>query len=410
MSTKSLRDIFPTLTQKDCATVLNFLEDRLKQPKSKTLTVIFDVTRWCNLECLGCAVDAKFCTLKKVEDSTELSTAEVETILKSINKFGKRQNYDIFVDFGGGEPTLRKDFRDIIDSANSIFGKDSIGFDTNGTVYGYKELSEISSQVGYIGLSLDGLEKYHNWWRDPNNRTKLGNIYRGIMDILSSASKDPDLNAVIEVTSVLTRRNLEDVCKLMKKMADIGIMNYSIHRTMPVGRMAKYPVLLPTAEDYLTLLKHAAYAWESCGLNVHIHHSLESIYGALFLGTATFDESRLLCPAARSSIGIDPFGNVYFCPWCVTQPFSKLSAGSLRDQASFSKIIETSEIMKFARNYCKPWVRCLRCEVDCSGGCRVAALADYVSNLPKGQDPTLFDLIFGFANKDPACPLLMARS
>ena len=177
---------------------------------------------------------------------------------------------------------------------------------------------------------------------------------------------------------------------------------------MPVGRMARHPKLLPTAQDYLILLRYAARAWELYGLDVHLHHSLESMYGSLFLGADTFDELRLLCPAARSSIGIDPFGNVYFCPWCVTSPFSKLRAGSLRDQISFSQIIEKSEIMSFARNYCKPWVRCLRCEINCSGGCRVAAAADFISRLKVRQEPTYFDLIIGFSSKDPACPLSLS--
>jgi len=404
-----LERIISKLTRRDHTRILNYLRHRLGQPKSKSLTIIFDLTRWCNLECIGCAVDAKFCISKEVTDSTELNAIEIETILKKIKEFRDQNGYKIFVDFGGGEPTLRKDFTDIIEFANRILGKNNIGFDTNGMVYGYNELSDFSNKVSYIGLSVDGLEKYHNEWRNPNGRAIAGNIYRRNMETLRKASRDPDLKEVVEVTSVLTKTNLSDVYELMKRLASMGIKKYSIHRTMPVGRMARHSELLPTAQDYLTILRYAARAWELYGLDIHLHHSLESMYGSLFLGADTFDELRLLCPAARSSIGIDPFGNAYFCPWCVAEPYSQLSAGSLQSQTSFSTIIETSEIMNFARNYCKQWVRCLRCEVDCSGGCRVAASADFISKLPKGQDPTFFDLIVGFANKDPACPLLLTN-
>lgn len=374
------------------------------------LNVVFDLTYNCNLNCAGCAVNAKLIRpldVAKKEHSSmryKANIKEITTILEKIKEFQESQNRRIFIDFGGGEPTVLENFTTIIKIASDMFGPENIGFDTNGVNVTKSLLVDIEGLVGYIGFSVDGLLRYHNWWKDPLYETGFQNPFDLVIKHIRDALNLQRLKNTVEVTCVPTKRNLDEIPKLMRLMSEIGVEQFSFHRTMPIGRMRRHLHLVPDWMDYLQLLAYAARARARLDLDVHLHHSLESIYAKIFLEKDTISQIGLLCPAARSSIGIDPRGHVYFCPWCVSAPLSVLSVGSLLNPRNSLNVLLESDIMSMAREACMPQVRCRRCPERCSGGCRIAAIMDSIKFMPL-TTITLSDILAGFHNRDPACPL-----
>lgn len=416
------------------------LEDHLrrrleKQSPKAGLSIVYDITHACNLRCLGCCVSAHY--FRPCRDRRDMllkpSTAEVLKVLRKVRDYlDTHPDTPFFLNFGGGEIFMRPDMFDVLEEASRLFGSDSacpersrrIGFDTNGTLITAEEVARIAPQVSYIGVSLDGLAGYHNEWRGPsslalssvegvslpvNGSKDPGDSFHHTVTFIRRALLIPEIADKLEVTTVVTRHNLDQVPDLMRFLKDIGVQKYSIHRTMLVGRFAD-PALVPDGPAYLRLFVAVLEANEELGLDVHLHHSLESIYATLLLGHDTYAADKLSYPDRRSSLGIGPTGEVFFDPWCMVPPWTMLSGGSLLDDGvTLEKIIHRNGggMLEMARAYCGRHVRCLGCHQSCSGGSRVAAAAHYLSK-NGGLSPnrvTENHLLAGLAQVDPACPL-----
>jgi len=172
---------------------------------------------------------------------------------------------------------------------------------------------------------------------------------------------------------------------------------------MAVGRLAQNPRMIPSNTDYLDLLVQLVMANKQVEIDMHIHHSIESIYATLFLGADTYAGRRIGEPDKRSSIGIDPRGKVFFDPWCMVSPWNQLCGGSLlTDGTTLSSIFE-QDILSIASEYSSPDIRCNGCAEKCSGGSRIAAAASALQN--QESSPTVTSILTGMTSQDPACLL-----
>jgi MoaA/NifB/PqqE/SkfB family radical SAM enzyme len=396
------------LSQHKIKILSSYLSKRFKEPSVKSgLSIVYDVTYFCNLSCRGCAVNAKIHNSKHISDNKlELKLKYVYKLLEKIKKHIEEKNITpFFINFGGGEPFLRADFKEILRYASCLFGNNSVAIDTNGTFATIDDLKAIKDYLCGIGISIDGLEGYHNKWR---SNKKIPNPYSLSMNLIKEALKDRSLKNIIEVSSVVTKENIRELPKLISNLNDIGVKYYSVHRNFPVGRMAKLDYLLPDASDYLELALIIADANEKYEIDCHFHHSLESIYASLLLGYDTYIADKVVGnPDSKSSFGIDPKGNIYFDPWCMVPPWNELKGGNVL-QADFNFGLLSSGqgmgMLSIAKNYSLKENRCDSCEVNCSGGCRIAASANY---LKKIDSYNLADQLIGLSKIDPACPKLL---
>lgn len=392
----------------------NYLKQRKgKKTKQQTgLSIVFDLTYHCNLKCYGCAVNARYSEQNPIQEkSMESSKEEVFKILEKIKQC--LDNYPkyrevFFLDFGGGEPLLRNDFFEIVKKASELFGSECVGFDTNATICDLDLMERVGPLVNYIGISIDGLKNYHNWWRDPDNSTSNKDCFNTTIANLKELIKVKSLIEKIEVTSVATKGNLNQIPEVMQLISSLGVKKFSIHRAMQVGRMADKVQLIPNAQDYLKLTISTLQTNSKLNLDFHIHHSLESIYSSIFLGEETYISGRIWCKIGRSSIGIDPWGTVYFCSWCVVDPWSKLSPGNLlQDNVDLDWILHSKEgIIELAKEFSSPHVRCYPCMKKCGGGCPIASAAAFISQNPTIKMSNINEqhLIWGISTVDPACP------
>jgi MoaA/NifB/PqqE/SkfB family radical SAM enzyme len=310
--------------------------------------------------------------------------------------------------FGGGEPTLRADFRDVVRHAYRLFGKEGVGFCTNGTTVSVDDLLALEKYLSFMQISIDGPEAYHNQWRDPKKRSLITNPFQKSIAVVSEAVKHKNLRRILEVSSIVTKDNLDLLADFIKFLEELGLKNYSIHRAMPVGRMALHLDKVPDMHDYLKLLLTIARIRKVSSMHIHLHHSLESIYSALLIGK-DIHQADLPMSSGRHSIGVDAKGNVYFDPWCFVVPFNKLVAGNLleRDVKLWEIMESKGSVIRLADEITKKKTRCKQCLVDCSGGMRLNAMAYYVCKLV-GEiriDVSESHLLAGLSQIDPACPL-----
>jgi MoaA/NifB/PqqE/SkfB family radical SAM enzyme len=399
------------LSESDYRVIVDYLNDRSEQTKGKgVLGIVYVITLWCNLDCVHCGANACLTNMSSRKISFETTTDQVKTILSKIKEYANaKSDKGIFLMFGGGEPTLRPDLKEVLIYASKLFGAENIGFNTNGTTMSANNMLDLEEYVGMVEISLDDLEAYHNQWRDPKRQTSVSNPFKKTLALISDAVEYDCLRQKLGVSSVITKDNLDKLPSFAKFLKQIKVKNYSIHRAMPVGRMEKLPEKIPDMRDYMRLLlTMSKIRNDHSSFSFHLHHSLESIYSALFLGR-DMHQSNLLMGSGRHSIGIDPRGSVYFDPWGMVKPYDRLDAGNLlNSKIDLQHMVESRDgIIRLVDDTIKKKIRCKKCVIDCNGGSRFNALCHYILKL-SGEEETCLDetrLLAGLAQIDPACPL-----
>lgn len=383
-----------------------YLKERYEFKKEKNinrLNIVFDIFKDCDLACVGCGTDAKF--VASMDNLELIPTKEkIFCALDKIYSYSKEKKCSVFINYGGGEPFLRKDILEILEYSAKLFGANSIGIDTNGTLDNSFELIwEASKYVSYIGISINGLEKYHNWW-SGNNRI---NAFNRSIETAKKLCLNKDIIEKLEISSVATKNNYKDLPKLMEIVASIGVKNYSIHRAMPVGRMKKNMNLIMNYKEYFELLIDLVKKSKTLNISAHLHHSIESIYSTLLLGIDTHLEDKVGNPDLGSSLGIEPDGDLVFDPWCTTGIWKKISAGNLfEDKTDLFTLLNSpgDSLFDLTNLYTARNLRCKGCSKPCSGGSRVVAAAENL-NKEKEENLTINNILDAFTEKDPACPL-----
>lgn len=391
-----------------------YLLDRYNEMKNRDVFgIVYDITYLCNLDCLHCGVNAKYVRNADRHIHYEKNFNDVVTILNKIYDYIKTRSVKrYFLIFGGGEPFIRGDIKEILKYASSLFGSKNVGINTNGTICDVDDLNDIKHLVGVVEISLDGFKDYHNRWRRTARISSLKDPFTKTFELIKRSVQIKSLKSKIEVSSMITKGNLGILPDFVNLLAQNGVENFSVHRPMPVGRMEQHLNEIPTSKEFLQLLLNIAGLrdiLEKKMKDLHIHHSLESIFSVIFLG---FDihQSKNIMSSKRHSIGIDPCGNVYMDSWCVVPPYNKLSAGSLlRNNQTLEEIIHSKEsIILIADEITKQGHRCIQCKVPCTGGMRFNALANYISNFKRESQINKISeshLLIGLSKIDPACPL-----
>ncbi len=400
-------DWYGSFDKKDIELVKDYLKQRYETKQiKKQISVVFDLLHQCDIQCKGCGTNATYCDLKSI-DSPELDMNSVVRVLEKIDQYAQKMGMPVFINFGGGEPFLRKDMLSILHAAADIFSPENIGIDTNGTLdNSYELIKEASVYCNYIGISVNGLEEYSSWWVG-NNRI---NAYERQIEVIRKLCSDPLVREKVEVTSVATQKNIEDIPKLMEILNELNVKNYSVHRSIPVGRMRYISNLVPDAMDYFKLLISLVKKASELNMNCHLHHSIESIHTSLLLGMDTFVYDKIGNPDIASSIGIEPSGEVVYDPWCTTGCWKKLTAGNVisSDVSLYDLVNSKSSAFEQSKIYINRNSRCRGCQEKCSGGSRVVAAVERINGF-KDEDIAIEDIYDAMCEKDPSCPLYVNR-
>ena len=330
------------------------LATQLKAGLDAPICLTWEITYACNLQCVHCLSSSGS------RDPRELSTDQAKAVLDEL-----RDLQVFYINIGGGEPMIRKDFFEILEhaEANDI----GVKFSTNGT-YITAENARRLAAMNYldIQISLDGVDAV------TNDAVRGKGSYATAIAAMNHL-RDANFGQ-FKISVVVTRHNVDQLDEF-KALADSYGAQLRITRLRPSGRGADtWDELHPTQQQqrqiYDWLMKH--------GENV--------LTGDSFFHLNAFGESLPglnLCGAGRVVCLIDPIGDVYACPFVIHDQFK---AGSLLGDGGFTKVWKESDLFLSLREP-ESEGACSACgSYDaCQGGCMAAK---FFTGIPlDGPDP-----------------------
>jgi mycofactocin biosynthetic radical S-adenosylmethionine protein MftC len=330
------------------------LAEELAQGLDAPICLTWELTYRCNLSCVHCLSSSG------LADPDELSSREAMAL---VDELVSMQVF--YVNIGGGEPTLRPDFLDLVEYA--VSQRLGVKFSTNGTTM---TPGRARRYAGFdyldIQVSLDGATPETN---DPVRGEGTFQAAVRAMDRLAEADFGP-----FKLSVVVTRRNAVELDDLLALSSRYGAQ-LRLTRLRPSGRaVAVWNELRPTAEQLRSV--HGFLVAHPEVLTGDSFFHLSPLGGAALPGLN-------LCGAGRVVCLVDPVGDVYACPFVMHPDFR---AGSLRQPGGFSAVWRRSDLFAGLRRP-SPDGACNACGSYflCHGGCMAAK---FLTGLPlDGPDP-----------------------
>ena len=329
------------------------LAEQMKRGLDAPICLTWELTYACNLQCVHCLSSSGR------RDPRELTTEECEAVIDELQRMQV-----FYINIGGGEPTIRKDFWHLVRYA--VDHGVGVKFSTNGSGID-AEVAEQLAESDYVDvqISIDGADA------DTNDHVRgEGSFATAVqaMEHLQAAGFEG-----FKISVVMTRHNIPQVDEF-KAMADHYGAQLRLTRFRPSGRGAdSWEALHPTDQQQREL-----YHWLMGHPDVLTG---DSFFHLSALGEAL--PGLNLCGAGRVVCLIDPVGDVYACPFVLHDEFL---AGSVRDEGGFQKVWQESDLFTELREPQSAGA-CASCgHFDaCQGGCMAAK---FFTGIPlDGPDP-----------------------
>ncbi|NYE18147.1 mycofactocin radical SAM maturase [Microbacterium immunditiarum] len=318
------------------------------------ICLTWELTYACNLSCVHCLSSSGR------RDPRELTTEECKAVIDELERMQV-----FYVNIGGGEPTVRPDFWELVEYATSHHV--GVKFSTNGVKI-TPDVATMLAANDYVDvqISLDGATaEVNDYIRGPRS---YETAMRAMQNLADAGMKN------FKLSVVCTRTNIPQLDEF-KAIADRYGAQLRLTRLRPSGRGADvWDELHPTAQQQREL-----YDWlVANGENVLTGDSFFhlSAYGQALPGLN-------LCGAGRVVCLIDPVGDVYACPFAIHDEFL---AGNIRQPGGFERVWRESELFTRLRQP-QSGGACSSCQFfdTCKGGCMAAK---FFTGLPlDGPDP-----------------------
>ena len=329
------------------------LAEQMKRGLDAPICLTWELTYACNLQCVHCLSSSGR------RDPRELTTEECEAVIDELQRMQV-----FYINIGGGEPTIRKDFWHLVRYA--VDHGVGVKFSTNGSGID-AEVAEQLAESDYVDvqISIDGADA------ETNDHVRgAGSFATAVraMEHLQAAGFEG-----FKISVVMTRHNIPQVDEF-KAMADHYGAQLRLTRFRPSGRGAdSWEALHPTDQQQREL-----YHW--------LMDHPDVLTGDSFFHLSALGEALPglnLCGAGRVVCLIDPVGDVYACPFVLHDEFL---AGSVRDEGGFQKVWQESDLFTELREPQSAGA-CASCgHFDaCQGGCMAAK---FFTGIPlDGPDP-----------------------
>ena len=329
------------------------LVERFERGLDAPICLTWELTYACNLACAHCLSSSGR------RDPRELSTAEAVAVLDELERMQV-----FYVNIGGGEPTVRPDFWELVEHATAH--RVGVKFSTNGVRITLAVAARLAaSDYVDVQVSLDGATA------EVNDAVRGAGSYATAVRALDHLAAAGMTGAKISV--VCTRHNVGQL-DAFRALADRYAATLRLTRLRPSGRGAD-------VWDRLHLLpgqQRLLYDWL-------VAHGDGVLTGDSFFHLAAYGEALPglnLCGAGRVVCLIDPVGDVYACPFAIHEQFL---AGNVR-AAGFGAVWRDSELFRSLREP-RSAGACGSCGAydACRGGCMAAK---FFTGLPlDGPDP-----------------------
>jgi mycofactocin radical SAM maturase len=330
------------------------LVDHFEAGLDAPICLTWELTYACNLACVHCLSSSGR------RDPRELSTAECRAVIDELEAMQV-----FYVNIGGGEPTVRRDFWELLDYATAHHV--GVKFSTNGSRI-TPQIAERLAGDDYVDvqISLDGATA------QVNDRVRGQGSYATALRAMGHLRDAGMENFKISV--VITRENVGEL-DAFEAIANAHGAQLRITRLRPSGRGAEvWDALHPTAEQ-----QRALYDWL-------VAHGEQVLTGDSFFHLSAYGQALPglgICGAGRVVCLIDPIGDVYACPFAIHDAFL---AGNVRAGGGFAGVWRDSELFARLRGP-QSGGACTSCGFydGCRGGCMAAK---FFTGLPlDGPDP-----------------------
>jgi mycofactocin biosynthetic radical S-adenosylmethionine protein MftC len=349
------------------------LTDQFEAGLEAPICLTWELTYACNLACVHCLSSSGR------RDPRELSTAECKAVIDELERMQV-----FYVNIGGGEPTVRRDFWELLDYATAHHV--GVKFSTNGSRIDEEAARRLAdSDYVDVQISLDGATA------EVNDRVRGAGSYAtavAAMEELAAAGF-----AGFKLSVVCTRHNIPQL-DAFKVIADRYGAQLRLTRLRPSGRGAdSWDELHPRAGQQREL-----HSWL-------LAHGDDVLTGDSFFHLSAFGQSLPglnMCGAGRVVCLIDPIGDVYACPFAIHEAFL---AGNVRAPGGFPSVWREAPLFRQLREPSGAGA-CASCAHfdSCRGGCMAAK---FFTGLPlDGPDP---ECVLGrgeeaLAARGPAAP------
>ncbi len=330
------------------------LVDQFEAGLDAPICLTWELTYACNLACVHCLSSSGR------RDPRELSSAQCKAV---IDELARLQVF--YVNIGGGEPTVRADFWELVEYATAH--RVGVKFSTNGSRITTRVAQSLAaSEYVDVQISIDGAS------------AEVNDAVRGEGSYATALTAMQRLAAAgfrgFKLSVVITRDNVHQLDRF-KALADQYGAQLRLTRLRPSGRGAVvWHDLHPTAEQ-----QRKVYDWL-------LEHGEQVLTGDSFFHLSALGRplpGLNLCGAGRIVCLIDPVGDVYACPFAIHQEFL---AGNVRDSGGFTRVWRESDLFLELRKPTSAGA-CASCGLfdRCRGGCMAAK---FFTGLPiDGPDP-----------------------
>jgi mycofactocin radical SAM maturase len=328
------------------------------------ICLTWELTYACNLACRHCLSSSGR------RDPAELSTAEAKAVIDELERMQV-----FYVNIGGGEPTIRPDFWELVDYATAHHV--GVKFSTNGV----RITPEVAARLAPSGRGSGGVPRsgYVDVQISLDGATAdVNDAVRGEGSFSMALRAMENLAAArfrgFKLSVVCTRHNIPQLDRF-NSLADRYGAQLRLTRLRPSGRGADvWDELHPSAAQQREL-----YDWL-------LAHGENVLTGDSFFHLAGYGEALPglnLCGAGRVVCLIDPVGDVYACPFAIHDAFR---AGNVRQPDGFLGVWRESSLFRTLRGP-QAGGACAACSAydSCRGGCMAAK---FFTGLPlDGPDP-----------------------
>jgi len=297
-----------------------------------------ELTYRCNLRCAMCYQD------KNSVPSTELETGEWIKIIKQLPKV-------CLITLIGGEPLIRNDFEEIV---NSTSVSQRCNMVTNGVL-----LSEhinrflIERKFLLVGVSLDGVDNIHDKMRGVKGTYKK--VVFNLNDLQKQKIKKRSKYPLLDIKTVVTSQNQDNLYELFRKAEELKADFFTI--SMPkvcVGqfnpkmreemtKLSSFDFSLFNGIDFKKVREVLKKIVDTrTKMKIRFYPNLSSIeeLGKNLYNPKTIKEKFFSCYQPWSGVQITAKGDVYPC--------LSLRMGNIREK-SFSEIWNSEKFVIFRK-------------------------------------------------------------
>lgn len=332
--------------------------------------VVFNLTRRCNLNCQHCYLESENKTYTK-----ELSFPEVK---RAINSFEKLKIPVLLL--SGGEPLVHKDIYRIIECVKSRNIR--VGLSTNGTLISNAVAKKLkASGVDYVGISIDGQEKFHDAFRNLNGA--YNKAVRGIRNA-------QDLGLKTGVRFTITQINISQLPMVLEMCVQEKIQRFCVYHLVYTGRgesLQTYDIDNKTRRKTVNFLIKRTRELIADSNNIEIlsvDNHADGIYIYNYLKKRSLKKAKTAleilksrggCSAGDKIVDISPKGDIFACQFWKNNSLGNIRENDLgtiwldREKKMFCKLREKSKHLKGKCGRCAYKLYC--------GGCRIRAYMVY---------------------------------